>query len=140
MVGYKQITLELILVMANLSGKVVFQLLLILTLVFQPVMTAYAMASMPVLMQHDSAASKQGHDACHTMKQAMSDSQHDDFQGLGNSDMSDCCYSGACCSIAVFDATGLIFIPSLAFSAQLPVFWGDVILSSEFKPPRYLLS
>ena len=131
--------------MANLSAKMVFQLLLMLTLVIQPVMTAYAMASMPVSMQHTGSAAVQEREACHSMKQTVADTHHGahqmaDDDATANADMGDCCHSGACCSFAVFDVVSFGFIPSPAFSAQLPISWGSVVLSSEFKPPRTLLS
>jgi hypothetical protein len=126
--------------MAIFSGKTVFKLLLIITMVIQPVAVSYAMASMNHASQSAAASGKAGHEQCHMTNHELADTQHDSHGSTGNSDMGDCCHAAGCCPVAVLAIDSTLEISTPSFSAQFSTTWGNVILPSEVKPPRRFLS
>ena len=123
--------------MANINAKIVFKLLLIVTMVIQPVAITHAMASMDHSQHQASFANKQSHDGHHVMNQDIPDAQHD--ESTGNSDMNNCCNTAACCPAALVDITTLERTPVPEYSTHLHISWEGVILPSEIKPPQSLL-
>ena len=122
--------------MANINVKIVFKLLLIITMVIQSVAITHAMASMDHSQHQASFVSEQGHDGHHEMHQNVPDVQHDSSD---NSDMNNCCNSAACCPAALVGMSNLEQMPAPEYSAYLHTSWEGVILPSEIKPPQSLL-
>ena len=125
--------------MANVNAKIVFKLLLIVTMVIQPVAITHAMASMGHSQYQASFVSEQSHDGHHEMHQDVPDVQHDSHESSDNSDMNNCCNSAACCPAALVDITTLERMPAPEYSTHLHISWEGVILPSEIKPPQSLL-
>lgn len=126
--------------MAMFSGKIVFKLLLIITMVIQPVAVAYAMASMNHAPLSVATSSKTGHEQCHMTNHETADTQHDSHGSSDKSDMGDCCNGAACCPVAVLTINSTLELSAPSFSAQFYISWGNVILPSEVRPPRNFLS
>ena len=121
--------------MANLTVKIIFKLLLIITMVIQPVAITHAMASMDHSQHQTSFANKQSHE----MHQDVPDAQHDSHESSDNSDMNNCYNSAACCPAALVGMSNLEQMPAPEYSAYLHTSWEGVILPSKIKPPQSLL-
>lgn len=124
--------------MANFSIKVVFQFLLIMTMVVQPVALTYAMAGVDHSKHHQSpVVAEHGHDDHHGMHHDLM-SAHGHEYGDG-SVMSDCCDTSACCPAVLIDTVAAEPLPILIYPIHLHTAWQAVILPSEMKPPRRFL-
>ncbi len=114
--------------MASSIKNLLLKLLLVITLMIQPVMLSYAMASMDHSQQHVAAS------VDHHIMGEMSDHQAslDD-----NSALDDCCSSAACCPAALIVASELVrSIPSVQFTRDYISSWPAVDLPAEIRPPR----
>ena len=125
--------------MANVNAKIAFKLMLIITMVIQPVAITHAMASMDHSQHQVSFANKQSHDGYFEMHQDVPDAQHDSHESSDNSDMNNCCNSAACCPAALVGISNLEQMPAPEYSTYLHISWEGVILPSEIKPPQSLL-
>ncbi|MCF6280743.1 MAG: hypothetical protein L3J28_00805 [Candidatus Polarisedimenticolaceae bacterium] len=116
--------------MANSVGKSMTKLLLIITLMFQPVMLSYAMASM--VHSHQQATSSMDHHTLHKMGD-----QHASDADASDNILDDCCNSAACCPAATIVATEIArSAPSTLFIHFYSPSWPVIDLSAEIKPPR----
>ncbi len=122
--------------MVTLIGKVI-KLLLIITMVVQPVMASYAMASMSHLQHPPVAVVEQDHDGHHSMHQEMSGTQQQDDDDM--SAMNDCCNSTACCPAAVVEIVVMPYNNDSDFSISSYTVGDGIDLPAEIKPPRPLL-
>ncbi len=123
--------------MARITGKLL-KLLLIITMVFQPVMVSYAMTSMNHSQHLATAAVEQGHDDHHAMHQDTSVTLQQDDDG-DVSVMSDCCNSAACCPAAVVEIDVMPYDNDTGFSISPYTVRDGIDLPAEVKPPRPLL-
>jgi hypothetical protein len=131
--------------MANLTGKMVFKLLLIVTLAIQPIANTYAMASMSHSQPANATTSEQLHSGHHVMsqydlKQDVSEVHHDNHDHANNGDINDCCDTSACCPAAIVDIYFLDQVPTPSYSAHFHNSLEGVILPSEIKPPQRIFS
>lgn len=125
--------------MANLTGKLVFKILLIIAVIIQPIANTYAMVNMDHAQHLKSITVEQHHDGHHAMSQGVSDVQHDSHKHDDNS-MSDCCDTSACCPAAIVGFNTLAHIPVTFFSTHLYISLQGVTLSSEIKPPQRIFT
>lgn len=139
----KQLGISLILFfMVNFAGKNILGLLLVITMVIQPVAFSYAMTGMVSGMDHSqhqaSASVEKNHNGHHVMDESRSTVQqqaHDD----GAEMMTDCCNSAACCPAAVVDLAVVQHTSATLFSFFSRPSWVGVEPPAEIKPPRTLL-
>lgn len=123
--------------MLTLTGKVI-KLLMIITMVVQPVVVSYAMAAMNHSQHQATAVVEQGHDGHHAMMhQGMSPMQHQDNDDM--SAMNDCCNSAACCPAAVVEIVVMPYNSESDFSISPYTVRDGIDLPAEIKPPRPLL-
>jgi hypothetical protein len=123
-------------------GNTLLKLLLLITMVVEPVMFTYAMAGMGHHNGADNSMAAEfglhcqssiSHDMC--MADDSSQQQHDNAKKV----MDDCCSTPACGPAAV---SNLILPISEAFSETylpLNISRAGIVLPSEIKPPRSLL-
>lgn len=115
--------------MTSLIKNLLLKLLLAITLVFQPVVLSYAMASMD--HAHQQVVASMDH---HVMGE-MSD-HHASFDGSNNM-LDDCCSSATCCPAAMVVANELArSIPRVQFTRDYISSWPVVDLPAEIRPPR----
>lgn len=116
--------------MANSIGKAFLKLLLVITLMFQPVVLSYAMASMD--HSHQPVTVSMPH---HVMDDAgVQQSAHDD---VNNSVSDDCCSSAACCPAATISSVEMTrSVPNRVFTLHYSSSWEVIDLPAEIKPPR----
>jgi len=129
--------------MANRFKKLI-QLMLIVTMVVQPVALSYAMAGMDH-SQHMSASvivmeNHTDEHAAHGMGGMAAKQLDDATQGDGKSAMNDCCNSAACCPAAVLEISVLSHQPTELYSFTTHSPWEAIALPAEVKPPRPLFS
>ena len=124
--------------MLTLAGNVI-KLLLIITMVVQPVMASYAMAAMNHSQHQAATVVEQGHEGHHAMHQGMTpmQQQQDDDD---MSAMNDCCNSAACCPAAVVEIVVMPCNSDSDFSISPYTVRDGIDLPAEIKPPRPLLS
>jgi len=121
--------------MTKFNGKKTLKLLLIITMMVQPMAFSYAMASMDHTDHPVSTPTEQGHRQHHAMHGNASVSQqqnHDNGAGTSN----DCCNNAMCCAAIMVETEVISFIPNDAFSSFHSSSWEGINLSAESKPPR----
>jgi len=123
-------------------GKTLLKLLLLITLVVEPVMFSYAMAGMGHHHgANNSMAAEYGLHFQSSMSHDMAmpdDSSHQQHDKVKTA-MNDCCSTPACCPAVV---SGFVLPVNDVFSETylpLNVSWAGIVLPSEIKPPRSLL-
>jgi len=118
--------------------KKLIQLMLIVTMVVQPVALSYAMAGMDHSQHMAVMENHTGEHAAHDMS-GMAVKQLDDAtQDDGTSAMNDCCNSAACCPATVVDISALSDQPTRLYSFFTHTSWEAIALPAEVKPPRPL--
>lgn len=123
--------------MVNLKGKSISKLLLIITMVIQPVMFSYAMASMDHSHQAPSSlAHEQTGD--HAMNEGMADT-HDQNAHEGDSALDNCCNTAACSPASVMSVITVPYVPKSQYIVSAASTLRSIDLPTEIKPPRSLL-
>jgi hypothetical protein len=121
--------------------KKLIQLMLIVTMVVQPVALSYAMAGMDHSQHMSASVIVMEHHTDEHAAHGMAAKQLDDAtQGDGASAMNDCCNSAACCPAAVLEISVLSHQPTGLYSFSTHSSWEGIALSAEVKPPRPLFS
>jgi len=126
--------------MATLYRKIAFKLLLIITMVIQPVAIVHAMAGMNHSQYQAMNSSMQSHDEHHSVHHAALDIQQEAHETEDDSLMNDCCNTSACCPAAAVGITSVEHMPAPVYSVLPHISWEGVILPSETKPPKRFFS
>ncbi|TPW15621.1 MAG: hypothetical protein FD130_1169 [Halothiobacillaceae bacterium] len=121
--------------MANLKGKVILQWLLVITLVIQPVVVSYAMASMS-FTHSTSLPAEQGHAMHHMMADSVTDTTNTQQQDQDNSNADNCCNTAACCPAALLYTDTFVYKTTSSTYLYVPLALDDVDPPVAFKPPR----
>lgn len=120
--------------MADCKGKTTLKLLLIVTMVMQPMAYSYAMARTDHSHRHASISAGHNHDEHHAMDDPVSDAQHQPHNGAGV--LVDCCDSAVCYAAVVVDAEALSYMQNSAITTSSSSSWKGVDLPTEIRPPR----
>jgi len=122
--------------MANHKGKIIIKLLLVITMVIQPVSFSYAMASMS---QGDHAQySASNHAGDHIANDAMAEvPDHNDHKAGSGTD--NCCLTLACSPASVMDAFDILQVSSSGYIEATASLLISIDVPAEIKPPRDLL-
>jgi len=114
-----------------------FKLLLIITMVIQPVTFSYAMASMD--LSHDLSSLAPGHDGDHAMNENMVDTHDQNVHQEGGSGFDNCCYTAVCSPASMVNATTVPHVPNSQYIVSIAPALKSIDLPTEIKPPRSLL-
>jgi hypothetical protein len=124
--------------MTEFKGKRGLKLLLIITMVVQPVAFSYVMAGMDHSYHQISGSLEQSHHGHHAMNGDVSPVQQQDHDS-GAGTLNDCCNNAMCCAAITVDAEVALLVPSSAYSLSPSSSWEGIDLPTEFRPPRSFL-
>lgn len=119
--------------MANCRAKTTLKLLLIITMVMQPMAFTYAMACTDHSHRPASISAGHSHDEHHATNDNVSDAQQQHHDGAGV--LVDCSDSAVCYAAVVVDAEAIVYVPNTAISASYSSSWEGVDLPTEIRPP-----
>jgi hypothetical protein len=122
--------------MANLQGKTIVKLLLLITLVIQPVSIAYVMASMG--QSHHAQSPLSVHNGGHADNSNMTDT-HDQYSPVASGEPENCCLSAVCSPASVMSDCSVAHVKSSQYIATTVASLISIDLPAEIKPPRNLL-
>ena len=121
--------------MADHKGKMIIKLLLIITMVIQPVIFSYAMAGMG--QGHHAQYAASNHAGDHMVSEAMAKaSDQDNHKAKSGTD--NCCLTLACSPASVMDAFDILQVSSSSYIEATASLLISIDLPTEIKPPRSL--
>ena len=125
--------------MSSITGKTIFRLLPIVTMVILHVATSYAMASMDHSQHQDLvSAEQQSRGGHHAMSEDVSDIQHQNDDDSAET-LNDFCNGTVCCPAIVGNIDKMLHTPNSMFFVSLHLSWEGIDLPAEIKPPQSLL-
>jgi len=111
--------------------------LLIITMVIQPITLSYAMAGMA--HSHHAPSLANSHNGDYAMNENMADAHDQNVHQKGGNNLDNCCHTATCSPASMVNTGNLSYIPESQSIVSIAPALKGIDLPTEIKPPRHLL-